>query len=148
MKNMIEVASLPPDSKVESILELIDRDGACILTEAPDSSSREKAIAEVSPFIERTRHGDKDFSGNKTKRTGALVARSPAVREIVLASSVIGIAKAFLLRFSDRIQLNLTKTIAIEPGQGHQPLHRDRSGWGNFIPKEIEPQFNAIWALE
>ena len=144
---MIEVTSLPPDSTVENILEVIDRDGACILTDALDASARQTAIAEISPFVRRTRYGDKDFSGNRTKRTGALIARSPAVREIVLASNVSGTANAFLLRNSDRIQLNLTQTIAIEPGQGDQPLHRDRFGWGNFIPREIEPQFNAIWAL-
>jgi ectoine hydroxylase-related dioxygenase (phytanoyl-CoA dioxygenase family) len=56
-------------------------------------------------------------------------------------------ANGFLLRFSDRIQLNLTQTVYIGPGEGAQELHRDRFGWGEFIPREIEPQFNAMWAL-
>jgi ectoine hydroxylase-related dioxygenase (phytanoyl-CoA dioxygenase family) len=37
--------------------------------------------------------------------------------------------------------------ITIEPGQGTQPLHRDRLAWGGFVPREVEPQFNTIWAL-
>lgn len=142
-----EVTTLPSTCSNEEILEIIDRDGACIVAGALSSALLEGVLSETAPFIDRTNHGEAVFSGSKTRRTGALVARSPSVREVVTSSLVINAANGFLLRFSDRIQLNLTQTIAIEPGQGAQPLHRDRFGWGNFIPKTMEPQFNAIWAL-
>ena len=30
---------------------------------------------------------------------------------------------------------------------GAQALHRDRLAWGGYIPREIEPQLNTMWAL-
>eukprot|EP00913_Durusdinium_trenchii_P015472 g14533.t1 len=30
---------------------------------------------------------------------------------------------------------------------GEQPLHRDRLAWGGFLPSELEPQLNTIWAV-
>jgi ectoine hydroxylase-related dioxygenase (phytanoyl-CoA dioxygenase family) len=60
---------------------------------------------------------------------------------------ILGGAQAFLGPFTDRIQLHLTQVIRILPGQGEQPLHRDRLAWGGFIPRSIEPQFNTIWAI-
>jgi ectoine hydroxylase-related dioxygenase (phytanoyl-CoA dioxygenase family) len=69
---------------------------------------------------------------------------------------VLGAAERFLHPYCEKIQLNLTQLITILPGQGAQPLHRDRFVWGGggtgfvgagVIPEHIEPQFNAIWAL-
>ncbi len=144
---MAQVQTLAGNSTTGEILETIHRDGACILSNVMSQGVREKITEEVRPYIEQTKTGEKTFSGDKTRRTGALVARSPSCRDVVINEKVLDVANGFLLSFADRIQLNLTQTIAIEPGQGAQPLHRDRFGWGKFIPKDIEPQFNAIWAL-
>ncbi len=144
---MTELTTLTISATAEEILAVIEQDGACIISGPLQDSLREQVIDEVTPYIKQTQYGEPTFSGNKTRRTGALVARAPAVRDVVMNEQVLKVANSFLLRFADRIQLNLTQTIAIEPGQGAQPLHRDRFGWGNYIPTSIEPQFNAIWAL-
>ena len=144
---MVALVTLPATASAAQILEMIERDGACIVSGLLSDDLREDVLAEVDPFIEQTQYGEATFSGSRTRRTGALVARAPSVRDVVMNDHVLQVANQFLLRFADRIQLNLTQTIAIEPGQGSQPLHRDRFGWGNFIPETIEPQFNAIWAL-
>lgn len=69
---------------------------------------------------------------------------------------VLGAANAVLGPYCERIQLNLTQVITILPGQAAQPLHRDRFVWGGRgtgfegaggLPRSVEPQFNAIWAL-
>ncbi len=60
---------------------------------------------------------------------------------------VLEMANAFLSPWTNRIQLHLTQVIRILPGQGAQPLHRDRLAWGGYIPADMEPQFNTIWAL-
>lgn len=144
---MVALKTLAPDCSSEEVLETIDRDGACIVAGVLPASLVEKTVSEITPYLERTHYGVDDFAGGKTRRTGALVARSPACRDIVMNESVVNAANGFLLRFSDRIQLNLTQTVYIGPGEGAQELHRDRFGWGDFIPREIEPQFNAMWAL-
>ncbi len=102
---------------------------------------------EIMPYVEATDRGRDDFTGRETTRTGALVARSPACRDLVMHPLIVGGARSFLAPFTDRIQLHLTQVIRILPGQGEQPLHRDRLAWGGFIPRNIEPQFNTIWAI-
>lgn len=144
---MVALKTLAPDCSSDEVLEAIDRDGACIVASVLPDSLVETTVAEIMPYVARTHYGDDDFAGSKTRRTGALVARSPSCRDIVMNESVLDAARGFLLRFSDRIQLNLTQTVYIGPGEGAQELHRDRFGWGEFIPREIEPQFNAMWAL-
>ncbi len=99
------------------------------------------------PYIEATQMGLDDFTGRQTSRTGALVARSAACREAVMHPVCLAGARDFLAPFCETVQLHLTQFIRLRPGQGSQPLHRDRLAWGGFIPREIEPQFNTIWAI-
>lgn len=61
--------------------------------------------------------------------------------------TITGLAQQFLGPYTDKIQLHLTQVINIQPGQGAQPRHRDRLAWGGYVPPEIEPQFNTLWAL-
>jgi ectoine hydroxylase-related dioxygenase (phytanoyl-CoA dioxygenase family) len=104
-------------------------------------------VDEVTPYIDKTPMGNDDFTGRQTQRTGALVARTPTCRGLITHPTVLGAAKAFLEPFTEKILLHLTQTIHINPGNPAQPLHRDRLAWGTHIPREIEPQFNTIWAL-
>ena len=53
---------------------------------------------------------------------------------------------AVLLPNCERYQLHLTQVIRIMPGQGAQPIHRDRWAWGARL-RGLEPQLNTIWAL-
>lgn len=99
------------------------------------------------PFVDATSSGRDDFTGRQTTRTGALIARSPACRELVMNPLINAGCQAFLGPFADRYQLHLTQVIRIMPGQGEQVLHRDRLAWGGFLPRSIEPQFNTIWAV-
>jgi ectoine hydroxylase-related dioxygenase (phytanoyl-CoA dioxygenase family) len=102
---------------------------------------------EIMPWVERSNDGRDDFTGRQTTRTGALVARSPRCRDLVVHDLVLGVAEQFLADYTSKIQLHLTQVIRIRGGQGSQPLHRDRLAWGGYIPKSIEPQLNTIWAM-
>lgn len=141
------VQTLAADSDRETILRAMDQDGAAIIAEVITSDFVEQLRAQLAPYIERTPMGRDDFTGQKTQRTGALVARAPRCRELVLNAPVLGAAREFLAPFTERIILHLTQTIYIHPGQGAQVLHRDRLAWGSHLPLEIEPQFNTLWAL-
>ena len=108
---------------------------------------RSRVNSELQPFIAATPTGRDDFTGRLTGRTGALVARSTAARDLVMHPVTTNLARKFLEPYTDKIQLHLTQIINIQPGQGAQPRHRDRLAWGGYLPAEIEPQFNTIWAL-
>ena len=138
---------LAPDSSTETILAALDEDGAAVLEDVIDASVVKRMTDEVMPFIETTPMGGDDFVGRKTQRTGALVARTPTCRELIMNASILDAAHAFLGPYTAKIILHLTQTIYIHPGNQAQAIHRDRLAWGKYLPREIEPQFNTIWAL-
>jgi len=139
--------TLAPDSSTDVILQAMAHDGAAIIADVLPRATREQVTTELTPYIERTPMGSDDFTGRHTQRTGALVARSPACRGVVMNQTVLVAARAFLAAFTERIILHLTQTIHIHPTQGAQTLHRDRLAWGTHLSRDIEPQFNTMWAL-
>ena len=144
---MLELAYFDADAEDEEILGALREDGACVLVDAMGENLKSRVSEELQPFIEATPTGRDDFTGRLTGRTGALVARSEASRELVMHPTITGLAQQFLGPYTDKIQLHLTQVINIQPGQGAQPRHRDRLAWGGYVPPEIEPQFNTLWAL-
>lgn len=141
------IEHLPAAASIEAVCELVKRDGACIIDGVLDAGQLQVVQQQIRPYVDATGFGRDDFTGRQTTRTGALVARSPACRDLVMHPLIVGGARAFLGPFTDRIQLHLTQVIRILPGQGEQPLHRDRLAGGGFLPRSIEPQFNTIWAI-
>ena len=122
--------TLGPDSKASDIVDAMQADGACIVRDVLSPETLAKLNGDVRPWIDRSMVGTDDFIGRKTKRTGALIARCPEVRPVVTNPLILEAANAFLAPHCERIQLHLTQTIDINPGQGEQPLHRDRLAWG------------------
>ena len=143
---MPKLVTLPATASTDEILAVLKRDGALILKDALTPAQLEQVRAETMPYIEATEFGRDDFTGNLTTRTGALVARSPACRDMVSNNTIVDAANAFLKPFCERIQLHLTQVIRITPGQKKQQIHRDRWAWGTYL-KGLEPQFNTIWAI-
>jgi ectoine hydroxylase-related dioxygenase (phytanoyl-CoA dioxygenase family) len=143
----MSLQTLAPDSKASEIVAAMQRDGACIVRDVLDPEALARLDADLKPWIDRSQTGADDFTGRFTKRTGALIARCPESRPVVTHPLILDAANEFLGPYCERIQLHLTQTIAIGPGQEAQVLHRDRLAWGGYIPKAIEPQFNTIWAL-
>jgi ectoine hydroxylase-related dioxygenase (phytanoyl-CoA dioxygenase family) len=138
---------LPPDCSAADVTALLRRDGACIIDDVLDAASLSQLRDEIMPYVLATPTGMDEFTGRLTTRTGALAARSPVCREMIMHPSLLAATEDFLLPFADTYQLHLTQLIRIMDGQGKQPLHRDRLAWGGFLRDDIEPQFNTIWAV-
>lgn len=138
---------LPATAPVDDVLKVIAEDAAVILDGVMNPDQLSRVRTEIMPYVEATPPGQDDFTGHLTTRTGALVARSPACRELVAHPLIVGATAAFLSPFCDRFQLHLTQVIRIKPGQKEQVLHRDRLAWGGFLQRSIEPQLNTIWAV-
>jgi ectoine hydroxylase-related dioxygenase (phytanoyl-CoA dioxygenase family) len=139
--------TLAPDSKAGEIVAAMQQDGACVVRDVLSAETLARLDADLKPWIDRSQPGADDFTGRFTKRTGALIARCPESRPVVTHPLILEAANEFLGPYCERIQIHLTQTIDILPGQEAQILHRDRLAWGGYIPKTIEPQFNTIWAL-
>jgi hypothetical protein len=141
-----QLTTLPPTADAEAALAVVRRDGAVIIEGLLAPEALRQTLAEIVPYVAATRDGRDDFSGRATTRTGALIARSPACRDMVMHPLVLETARRFLEPWCARIQLHLTQIIRLKPGQAAQAIHRDRWAWGTYL-KGIEPQLNTIWAL-
>lgn len=144
---MPQLEHFAADCSASAIAEALKEDGACIVDTAIADGGLEQLKSEIMPYVLATSMGQDDFTGRQTSRTGALVARSAACRDLVMDERLIGACDIFLKPFCDVYQLHLTQLIRIMPGQGAQPLHRDRLAWGGYLPAELEPQLNTIWAV-
>ena len=131
----------------ERISQILSEDGGVIVDDALSVLEADAILAELGSFIESTAPIGDDFAGHQTTRTGGLVAKSRTVRDLVLSPFLLGMAQTFLEPYTEKIQLNLTQVIRLLPGESAQVLHRDRFIWSQSLPREIEPQFNSIWAL-
>jgi hypothetical protein len=128
------------------VAEAIKGDGAVIVDRLAPPELMDRIADELGPWRDRTPIGPDDFSGRQTRRTGALVARSPSSRELVMHPLALG-TTALVLAHATNFQLHLTQSIAIGPGQAAQPLHRDRWAFDFFpFPNGYEVQCNTIWA--
>ena len=141
------LTTLTPEATVEEVVQLLLQDGALIIKDIISPQVVDQLTAEMQPYINATPTGRDEFTGHTTRRTGALAARSAACRDLIVNDLVLGSAKEYLKPFTRKIILHLTQTIDIGPGAAAQEIHRDRYAWGKYLPREIEPQFNTIWAL-
>jgi Phytanoyl-CoA dioxygenase (PhyH) len=131
----------------EEVAAIVGRDGAVVVDGVADGALLDRIEGELRPYLDATPTGPDDFSGDRTRRTGSLIARSPSCRELVLHPLALGAARA-LLGHATNIQLHLTQAIAIGPGQTAQPIHRDQWAFDFFpFPQGYEVQCNTIWAM-
>jgi len=94
-----------------------------------DARLRQRLKDDLAPFIEATEYGKEDFWGHRTKRFGALVAKSSAACDMVVNPQVLGVADKVLLEYCASYWLNYTGVMYLAPGERAQSLHRDTNLW-------------------
>ena len=138
---------LPASATAADIHDVLVRDGAVVIDDLGDPACIARMRSETAPYIEMTAFGSDDFAGRRTRRTGALIARSPASRELIQHPLVLDVTGRLLDRATN-YQLHLSQTIAIGPGEPAQPIHRDQWAFDFFpFPSDHHVQCNTIWAL-
>lgn len=121
--------------------------GVCIVEGRLTADEIAGVRAAIDPLLATSAHGHDDFEGFETCRLGAMLSHTTAVHPIATDEVIVEAARQFLKPWCHQIQLMLTQVIAIGPNETAQRLHRDRNVWGGFLPAEMEPQFNTMWAL-
>lgn len=131
---------------VERRAAALGRDGWCVIERALDPSVLAEVERDLEPAFAATPLCQGHFYGERTRRFGGLLARSPVMKQLVMHPLVLGIAEQILLPWCDRIALNLTQAIEIHPGALPQLPHRDQDMWAG--PKgSIEYLVNIMWPL-
>jgi len=143
----VPIAHLASDASPAEVAAVVGRVGAVVVDSVAPAALLDRIESELRPYLRATPTGPDDFSGSRTRRTGALIARSASCRELVMHPLAVATARAFL-GHATNIQLHLTQAIAIGPGETAQPIHRDQWAFDFFpFPQGYEVQCNTIWAL-
>jgi len=120
--------------------------GWCVLTDALPPEEIAALAAELDPQFESTLFSVGGFYGERTKRFGRLLNRSPRAADLVQHPVVLELVEAVLKPWCDTIQLNLTQAIEIHPGALPQLPHRDQDMWLG-AKGEAEYLVNVMWPL-
>jgi len=95
---------LPADTPAETIAAILDTDGALILDDLIPAAQVAAVMGELDPYIDATPVGRDDFTGFHTTRTGALVARSPASRDLVMHPAILAACEGRLAAAHARLR--------------------------------------------
>jgi ectoine hydroxylase-related dioxygenase (phytanoyl-CoA dioxygenase family) len=132
-----KLVTLPSSASVDDVCEVIQRDGGVIVEDMLSSDLLDKFMADIQPYLDRTPYGADGFTGNRTRRTSALMAKSLHSAELLTQRHLLGAAQKLLpvpYNFMlgeevevlyPTVQLSVTQAIQLWPGQGAQVLHRD-----------------------
>jgi ectoine hydroxylase-related dioxygenase (phytanoyl-CoA dioxygenase family) len=138
-------ATATGDAVAEAMLE----HGAAIIEHLASADLCDRLRAELSPWIESTPPGADEFSGLTTRRTGALLARSVASRELIANPLLLETVDKVLWPSKTTFQLHLTQVITIGPGSKPQQLHRDQWCFDFFeFPDDVQVEVGTMFALD
>ncbi|MDZ4270560.1 MAG: phytanoyl-CoA dioxygenase family protein [Mycobacterium sp.] len=144
---MPELNHVPATTSAAEIADLLRRDGYAIVDDVVPAATMDTIEEELAPYLASTPMGYNAMIGRLTRRTGALVARSPACRDLVQHPTLMGVCDDFLGHAS-AFQLMLTQVISIEPGESDQALHRDQNAFDFYpFPDDYHVQCNTLWAM-
>ena len=136
---------LPRTATVDEASACLAEHGHVIIDGLASVEDCERINAELAPWYEATRVGDSEHAGRMTARTGALVARSPTARQLIMNELVLGVVgRALPYMF----QIGLTEMVSLAPGSPAQFLHQDQSVLGPYpFDKDYELMITTIWAI-
>jgi ectoine hydroxylase-related dioxygenase (phytanoyl-CoA dioxygenase family) len=107
----------------------------------------DQVLSETEPYLSATSGGRSDFLGHRTRRIGALVARSPSARSLITNPTVLDVLDLTLADHGSTFQLDLTQLIDIGPGEPAQMIHRDQWAFDHYpFPIGFEAEIGTMWA--
>ncbi len=141
------IPRLPATTTGTAVADALRSEGCAVVERLVPPAMLDRARAELQPYVDATPAGADDFAGRRTRRTGALIARSATCRELVMHPLVLA-AVGDTLKHATSFQVHLTQLIAIGPGEPGQMIHRDQWAFDFFpFPSGYEVQCNTIWAM-
>lgn len=143
----MSLQKLKNSASAEDVAACIREHGYAIIEELAPASTMDRVAEELSPYIEKSPFGESDETGLLTKRTGSVIARSPAARELIMNATVLCAVKS-LLSHATKFQLSLTEVISLWPGSKAQFIHQDELAFDGYpFGPDYEVQVSSLWAL-
>lgn len=129
------------------VIESLKADGYAIVDELFSVELMDRVQSEMAQHVEASPYGRDPYTGKLTRRTGALIARSPASHDVIMNPLIRTAARGVLHR-ATVMQLNLTQIITVYPGSPAQKLHQDEDAF-DFFPfaVDFDPVCNILVAM-
>jgi ectoine hydroxylase-related dioxygenase (phytanoyl-CoA dioxygenase family) len=130
------------------IAAILSEDGCVIISDLVSPQMMDQVTAELQPYITATNSGQTEFLGHATRRTGALIARSPSARSLVAHPTILDTLDLVLGQQGSTFQVDLTQLVDIGPGEPAQMIHRDQWSFDHFpFPTGFEAEVGTMWAV-
>ena len=110
------VRTVGSGSSAADIAKVLKEDGCVVIPDLATSQTMDQILAELEPYLAATGGGNTDFLGAPTRRTGALIARSPTSRSLMTHPTVIDTLDLVLGDHASTFQIDLTQLVTIGPG--------------------------------
>src|SRR5436190_19631410 len=124
---MVSLPRYGADASVDEIESGLREAGCAVIERVVPDEQIDRIAAELEPHLLATEPGADEFTGRNTRRTGALLARSPGFRDLAAHPIVLGALDRVLGDHATSYQLHLTQVIEIGPGAPAQYVHPDQS---------------------
>ncbi len=144
---MTQIQSIDRNTSADVAMEILERDGAVIYQNLLDGEVMDQVQDDLDAYIARAYNGEGDFWGYKTKRFGALVAKSKTFAEQCAPNpQLLAVMDKLLGPRCSRYQLHVTMLVHIGPGESPQIMHQD-DGLLPFVHPGPQSICNTMWAL-
>ena len=144
------VECLDRSASVDDILLVLERDGVVVIRDIATPETMDRLLADIEPILEDEKPGGGEFFGNRSKRVGGIVSRTPVFSELIVEPLLLSLADAVLLPNCETYQIPLSGVVQVWKGGEAQPLHRDTVGYDPYLklgPDTPEIVLSAMWAV-
>ena len=125
-------------------VDRIRTDGYVVLSDLVARSELDRIRRQLRPVLDRAPFGRNDFEGLRSQRVYALLAKAPAVVELVIHPVVLEILDALL---DPAFLLSANIAINVHPGETAQMLHAD-DGFCPLPRPRRAVGVSAVWAID
>ncbi len=144
---MAKVQSIDRNTSADTAMEILERDGVVIYQHLLDDDVMDQVQSELDDYLARAYNGEGEFWGFKTKRFGALVAKSRTFAEQCAPNpQILAVMDQLLGPRCECYQLHVTMLVHIGPNESAQIMHRD-DGLLPFTHPGPQGLCNTMWAL-
>lgn len=142
------VRTVGADTTPVEIAAILREDGCVVISNLAPAGTMDQIWAELQPYVNSTDAGRTDFLGHATRRTGAIIARSPTARPLISHPTILDTLDLALGDHCSTFQVDLTQLVDIGPGEPAQMIHRDQWSFDHFaFPTGFEAEVGTMWAV-
>src|SRR6202000_160795 len=109
------VRTVGSDASPADIAQVLSEDGCVVIADLAAAATMDQIRAELERHLASTSGGNTDFLGESTRRTGALIARSPTSRSLITHPRIIDTLDLVLGDHASTFQIDLTQLVTTGP---------------------------------